>query len=83
MPKRGDEWRRLAAQELRQLEAVKNPKGLLLCITKAAELHGLDSDPDHEVGDLKDALTEAIRLMMPYQRQRLYDWWKVYGYLNG
>jgi hypothetical protein len=36
-----------------------------------AEVHGLESEPDHEVGDLQDLLREAWRLMTPAQRAEL------------
>lgn len=35
---------------------------------KAAEQHGEDSEPDHEVGDLQDFLREAWKIMTPEQR---------------
>lgn len=42
-------------------------------ITEAAKHHGLDSeDPDHEVGDLQEALEAAIGLLFPDQCQRLF-----------
>lgn len=34
-------------------------------IIASAEQHGADSDPDHEVGDLQDALWEAIARLSP------------------
>lgn len=34
----------------------------------AAQTHGEDSDPDHEVGDLQDLLREAWRHMTAAQR---------------
>jgi hypothetical protein len=34
----------------------------------AAEQHGKDSEPDHEVGDLQDMLRVAWSLMTPAQR---------------
>lgn len=37
-------------------------------IIEAAEQHGRDSEPEHEVGDLQDALREAWKRMTPAQR---------------
>lgn len=36
----------------------------------AAQLHGEDSDPDHEVGDLQDFLRAAFKIMTPEQRKQ-------------
>lgn len=36
----------------------------------AAELHGQDSEPDHEVGDLQDFLRAAFSLMTKEQRAK-------------
>ena len=38
----------------------------------SARNHGLDSDPDHEVGDLQDSLREALKFLTPEQVQELY-----------
>lgn len=38
---------------------------------KAAEKHGEDSHPDHEVGDLQDLLRAAWEIMSPEQRYKL------------
>lgn len=38
-----------------------------------AARHGLDSEPDHEVGDLQDVLREALQLMTPHQLGALHD----------
>jgi len=35
----------------------------------AAQAHGEDSDPDHEVGDLQDFLRAAFKIMTPEQRK--------------
>lgn len=35
----------------------------------AAQAHGEDSDPDHEVGDLQDFLRAAFKIMTPDQRK--------------
>ncbi len=37
----------------------------------AAERHGQDSEPDHEVGDLQSLLRKAWDLMEPHQRTAL------------
>lgn len=37
-------------------------------IVEAATLHGEESEPDHEVGDLQTALREAWKRMTPAQR---------------
>lgn len=37
-------------------------------IIQAAKTHGDESEPDHEVGDLQDALREAWKRMTPEQR---------------
>jgi len=35
---------------------------------RAAEQHGIDDDPDHEVGDLQDHLRDMWNLLTPEQR---------------
>ena len=45
---------------------------LLLEIIDAAERHGRVSDPDHEVGDLQDALRGAWSVLTPAQRKSLH-----------
>lgn len=37
----------------------------------AARQHGLEDDPDHEVGDLQDILRAAWEIMTPDQRTAL------------
>ncbi len=37
-------------------------------LIEGARLHGENSDPDHEVGDLQDLLRECWKLMAPSQR---------------
>lgn len=37
---------------------------------KAAQQHGEDDEPDHEVGDLQDILRVAWEIMTPDQRER-------------
>jgi len=44
-------------------------------ITEAALQHGRDSEPDHEVGDLQDALRMSIDQMFPDQVERLKNEW--------
>jgi hypothetical protein len=38
----------------------------------AAENHGRESDPDHEVGDLQDALILCFQHMFPDQKERVF-----------
>jgi len=47
-------------------------KNLFGVITKAAKDHGEDSEPDHEVGDLQEALRTAIELLPTQQKIDLY-----------
>lgn len=42
-------------------------------ILKSAEKHGSDSEPDHEVGDLQDALSIAWELLDEKARQTLVE----------
>jgi hypothetical protein len=44
-------------------------------IIEAAQQHGRDSEPDHEVGDLQDALRISIDQMFPDQVERLENEW--------
>lgn len=44
--------------------------GIELCI-EAAEQHGKDSEPDHEVGDLQDVARKMWEIMTPGQRLKL------------
>ena len=44
-----------------------NNTPLLNMVWEAAQQHGLDSDPDHEVGDLQDALRECFNLLTKEQ----------------
>ena len=41
-------------------------------IIAAAERHGEQSEPDHEVGDLQDALRAAWALLSPDQRRKVH-----------
>lgn len=43
----------------------------LECILNSAQQHGEDSEPDHEVGDLQDALRIAWELLDGKGRQTL------------
>lgn len=45
---------------------------LLQDILQAAEQHGNDSDPDHEVGDLQDALRLAWAALTTAQREHVH-----------
>jgi hypothetical protein len=38
-------------------------KALYDAMLEAATTHGIESDPDHEVGDLQDCLREALQLI--------------------
>lgn len=49
---------------------MNTPTGIELLLA-AARQHGLDSDPDHEVGDLQEASRKMWELMTPAQRLRL------------
>jgi len=40
-------------------------------IVEAARIHGEESEPDHEVGDLQEALYAALALMTNEQRGHL------------
>jgi hypothetical protein len=42
-------------------------------VIQAARAHGEDSDPDHEVGDLQDALRVAWDVMTQLQRAQFMD----------
>lgn len=41
-------------------------------IISAAQTHGRDSEPDHEAGDLQDALRTAVSLMSETELKALY-----------
>jgi len=45
----------------------------LQAILDAAQTHGSESEPDHEVGDLQDALQAAWDLMSNEQRDQLME----------
>jgi hypothetical protein len=53
----------------------KYKENLYAKITEAAQLHGQDSEPEHEVGDLQDALRISIDQMFPDQVERLEKEW--------
>jgi len=40
-------------------------------IIHSAEQHGINSEPEHEVGDLQDALEIAWELLTPDQRKEV------------
>jgi hypothetical protein len=53
-------------------------------IIKSALEHGQDSEPDHEVGDLQDALSECIfRIMTVKQVKKLHDKLVKYEIIRG
>ncbi|MBI4951258.1 MAG: hypothetical protein HY908_04440 [Myxococcales bacterium] len=45
---------------------------LLEKLLDAAEAHGADSEPDHEVGDLQGILRSCWKLMTAAQRREVY-----------
>lgn len=45
----------------------------LMWVYKFAEKHGIDSEPDHEVGDLQYALEAAWDMLNPAQQQKLLE----------
>jgi len=45
---------------------------LLQRLLKGAETHGLDSEPDHEVGDLQDILRSSFKLLNDSQAMSIY-----------
>ncbi len=47
-------------------------RDLLAEIVDAAKRHGRASEPEHEVGDLEDALTGAWGMLTPEQRLLLH-----------
>ena len=47
-------------------------RDLLAEIVDAAKRHGRASDPEHEVGDLEDALNTAWRMLTPEQKLLLH-----------
>jgi hypothetical protein len=60
-----------------KMYAMTNPlrrqADLLDEIFSAARRHGQDSEPEHEVGDLQDALSVAWNLLTPAQQQQVYE----------
>lgn len=42
-------------------------------LVEAARLHGENSDPDHEVGDLQDLFFACWRVMSPAQRTHIFE----------
>lgn len=53
--------------------ATRHGPDLLAEVFVAARRHGRASDPDHEVGDLQDALRIAWQMLTPAERKRLHD----------
>lgn len=49
---------------------IHNPYSIDI-ILEAARRHGEQSEPDHEVGDLQDALRICWKLMTPTQREQM------------
>lgn len=58
----------MAKKRLKPVEMPDPTADLVEKIVHAAERHGLESEPDHEVGDLQDALREAWKRMTPEAR---------------
>lgn len=48
-------------------------------ILNAAQAHGMESEPDHEVGDLQDALIAAWKLLSSEQRVALVNGLDLWG----
>lgn len=59
---------------LKRRRVAANPRPDVDRILEAASAHGESSDdPDHEIGDLQDALIAAFEIMAPSQRRRLFQ----------
>lgn len=52
-------------------------------LIEAAEQHGIDSEPDHEVGDLQTFFVACWCVMTPQQRLRALDGPEVRDVLEG
>jgi hypothetical protein len=67
-----DALRQPPASETEDSMAPVSPEALLEpdFYLSAAQSHGEDSDPDHEVGDLQDFLRAAFKIMTPEQRKQ-------------
>ncbi len=74
-----DRWRRQtgSAAARSQLEAkpavVQQGRDKLAALLEAAEVHGRESEPDHEVGDLRTILETAWTKLTPAARREVYD----------
>lgn len=55
------------------LLAVREECPRLSKILGAAQLHGEESEPDHEVGDLQEVLRECWKRMTPAARREVYE----------
>lgn len=64
---------RAAADELERLERAMDAKVTkgLDAILEAAESHGAASDPEHEIGDLQEAVRLAWSLLSPFAKSKL------------
>lgn len=56
-----------------------SPRDVSERLIDSAEKHGKESEPDHEVGDLQDALRAAIELMTEGQLKEMSKWADEYG----
>ena len=56
-----------------------SPRNVSKRLIDSAEKHGNESEPDHEVGDLQDALRAAIELMTEGQLKEVSKWADEYG----
>lgn len=56
-----------AVAKVARATALREP-GLAERIIASAEAHGLASEPDHEVGDLQDAVRALVEALPPAQR---------------
>lgn len=49
--------------------SIEHSDNAIETLIEAAERHGAESDPDHEIGDLQDLLRAAWELMSQEQRR--------------
>lgn len=54
------------------MKAPSSKKAACQLILGAAEEHGKNSEPDHEVGDLQQALLECFKVMTKAQSDKVY-----------
>lgn len=59
--------------EFKALKSYIDKENVVEDLIKAAEAHGQDSDPDHEVGDLQDILRTCFIVMEDKQAQEVLD----------